>query len=196
MGRTSSVGCRVTTFDEGTRTVRNEVEGGILRVAVVGAGGWGEPARPHLLAPSGHASSARSWSAATRRGRGARGRRYGAAPYTDLDEMLDARAARPGHRSACRTRATSSRRCSSSARGVPLLVEKPLVFDLAEADALLAEAAERDLFFAINFNHRYAEPVQRRQGGRSTPASSGGSVVRDLALRRRGRTTARTRTPT
>ena len=26
---------------------------------------------------------------------------------------------------------------------------------------LLAEAAERDLFFAINFNHRYAEPVQR-----------------------------------
>jgi predicted dehydrogenase len=44
---------------------------------------------------------------------------------------------------------------------VPLLVEKPLVFDLAEADQLLAEAAERDLFFAINFNHRYAEPVLR-----------------------------------
>ncbi|MEO8528342.1 MAG: Gfo/Idh/MocA family oxidoreductase, partial [Pseudolysinimonas sp.] len=45
--------------------------------------------------------------------------------------------------------------------GVPLLVEKPLVFDLAEADILLAEAAQRDLFFAINFNHRYAEPVVR-----------------------------------
>ena len=45
--------------------------------------------------------------------------------------------------------------------GVPLLVEKPLVFDLAEADVLLAEAAERGLFFAINFNHRFAEPVQR-----------------------------------
>ena len=45
--------------------------------------------------------------------------------------------------------------------GVPLLVEKPLVFSVAEADQLLAEAAERGLFFAINFNHRYAEAVQR-----------------------------------
>ena len=45
--------------------------------------------------------------------------------------------------------------------GVPLLVEKPLVFDLEEADTLLAEAAARDLFFAINLNHRYAEPVKR-----------------------------------
>ena len=47
--------------------------------------------------------------------------------------------------------------------GVPLLVEKPLVFDLAEADQLLREAAERDLFLAINFNHRYAEPMLRAQ---------------------------------
>ena len=43
--------------------------------------------------------------------------------------------------------------------GYPLLVEKPLVFDLAEADRLLDEAAARNLFFAINFNHRYARPV-------------------------------------
>ena len=40
------------------------------------------------------------------------------------------------------------------------MVEKPLVFDLDEADVLLYEAAQRDLFFAINFNHRYAKPVQ------------------------------------
>jgi predicted dehydrogenase len=44
--------------------------------------------------------------------------------------------------------------------GVPLLAEKPLVFDLREADALLNEAAKRNLFFAINFNHRYARPVR------------------------------------
>jgi hypothetical protein len=35
--------------------------------------------------------------------------------------------------------------------GVPLLVEKSLVFDRAEADTLLDEAARRSLFFAINF---------------------------------------------
>ncbi len=44
--------------------------------------------------------------------------------------------------------------------GVPLLVEKPFVFDLAEADALLAAAEARGLFFAINFNHRTATPVR------------------------------------
>jgi predicted dehydrogenase len=44
--------------------------------------------------------------------------------------------------------------------GYPLLVEKPLAFDLAEADRLLAEAEKRGLFFAINFNHRYAKPMR------------------------------------
>ena len=44
-------------------------------------------------------------------------------------------------------------------RGVSLLVEKPLVFELAQADALLDAAGEQ--FFAINFNHRYAKTVQR-----------------------------------
>ena len=43
--------------------------------------------------------------------------------------------------------------------GFPLLVEKPLVFDLEEADILLREAEARSLFFAININHRYATPV-------------------------------------
>jgi predicted dehydrogenase len=43
--------------------------------------------------------------------------------------------------------------------GCPLLVEKPLVFDLGQADTLIEEAARRNLFFAINFNHHYARPV-------------------------------------
>ena len=54
--------------------------------------------------------------------------------------------------------------------GYPLLVEKPLVFDLHEADVLLAEAAARGLFFALNFNHRYPRPLQMArqavEGGR------------------------------
>ena len=44
--------------------------------------------------------------------------------------------------------------------GHALLVEKPLAFDLLEADQLLAEAEKRGLFFAINFNHRYAKPLR------------------------------------
>jgi len=44
--------------------------------------------------------------------------------------------------------------------GHPLLVEKPLAFDLRETDQLLAEAEKRGLFFAINFNHRYAKPLR------------------------------------
>lgn len=45
--------------------------------------------------------------------------------------------------------------------GIPLFVEKPFVFHLSEADQLLAAAATRKLFFAINFNHRWATPVQK-----------------------------------
>ncbi len=56
--------------------------------------------------------------------------------------------------------------------GFPLLVEKPLVFELDEADTLLAEAAERDLFFAINFNHRYARPMRLAAEARRSRSSS------------------------
>jgi myo-inositol 2-dehydrogenase/D-chiro-inositol 1-dehydrogenase len=44
--------------------------------------------------------------------------------------------------------------------GYPLLVEKPFAFDLREADQMLAEAEKRGLFFAINFNHRFAKPIR------------------------------------
>ncbi|MBA3710055.1 MAG: Gfo/Idh/MocA family oxidoreductase, partial [Planctomycetes bacterium] len=44
--------------------------------------------------------------------------------------------------------------------GFPLFVEKPLVFDLQEADQLLAAAKRKELFFGINFNWRWAKPVQ------------------------------------
>ncbi len=44
--------------------------------------------------------------------------------------------------------------------GTAVLAEKPLVFETDEADILLREAHEGDLFFAICFNHRYAAPVR------------------------------------
>ncbi|GAB3837405.1 Gfo/Idh/MocA family protein [Kribbella italica] len=129
-----------------------------LRVAVVGAGGWGrEHARVFARRPDCElvALAARTPESAARRAA-----EYGAAPYTDLAAML--RETEPDLVTVClpnEEHFEPTRFLLES--GVNLLVEKPLVFDLAEADELLRLAAERDLFFGINFNHRYAEPVVR-----------------------------------
>jgi myo-inositol 2-dehydrogenase/D-chiro-inositol 1-dehydrogenase len=84
---------------------------------------------------------------------------FGVPGYTDLEEMLQR--ARPELLTVC---LPNEGHFEPTLRiiqaGLPLLVEKPLVFELAQADTLLAEAADRDLFFAINFNHRYARPMQ------------------------------------
>ncbi len=129
-----------------------------MKVAVVGAGGWGEQhARvfadrtdTNLCALVGR-DPART---------AARAEAYRTTGYTDLDAMLDAEqpdlvtVSLPNEDHFATT-------LHLLRRGVPLLVEKPLVFDLGEADLLLAEAQSRDLFVAIDLNHRYAEPVVR-----------------------------------
>ncbi|WP_296666174.1 Gfo/Idh/MocA family oxidoreductase [Demequina sp.] len=129
-----------------------------LRIAVVGTGGWAEQharifsRRPdtELVAIVGRNQARTATRAAA----------YGAAPFTDVDSMLDA--ARPDLVTVCLpNEAHFEPTMHLLRRDVPLLVEKPLVFELDEADALLAEAEARGLFFAINLNHRFAEPVQR-----------------------------------
>ena len=129
-----------------------------LRVAVVGAGGWGEQhARVFARRPDTHLCAV---VARTPTSAGARAAAYGASPYTDIDAMIDAE--RPDLVTVCLpNEAHFAPTLQLLRRDVALLVEKPLVFDLAQADALLAEAAARGLFFGINFNHRFAEPVQR-----------------------------------
>lgn len=129
-----------------------------MRVAVVGAGGWGEQharifsRRPdtELVGVLGRDPERTATRAAA----------YGTQGFTDLDVMLEQ--ARPDLVTVC---LPNEQHFEVTLRlvkaGVPLLVEKPLVFDLREADTLLVEAAKRGLFFAINFNHRYAEPVAR-----------------------------------
>jgi predicted dehydrogenase len=129
-----------------------------LRVAVVGAGVWGEQharifaRRPdtELVAVVGRTAERAEQRAAA----------YGTTAYTSIDEML-ARA-RP---SLVTTSLPNEEHFAPTLqlirRGVALLVEKPLVFSLDEADQLISEAEQRGLFFAINFNHRYAGAVQR-----------------------------------
>lgn len=129
-----------------------------VRVAVVGTGGWGEQ---HARIFSDRTDTVLCAVVGRDPDRtAARAAAYGTTPYTDVDAMLDAE--QPDLVTmALPNEAHFTSTLHLIRRGVPLLVEKPLVFDLAEADTLLAEAAARGLFFAINLNHRYAEPVLR-----------------------------------
>src|SRR4051812_39605624 len=127
-----------------------------IRVAVVGTGGWGEQhARIFSRRPDTQLVAVVGRDAGRTQARAAA---YGTTAFTDVDTMLAE--ASPDLVTVC---LPNEQHYETTLRlvqaGVPLLVEKPLVFDLGEADRLLAEAAERDLFFAINFNHRFAEPV-------------------------------------
>ena len=129
-----------------------------LRVAVLGTGGW---ARQHARIFSRRPDTELVAIVGRDEGRtGARASEYGTTAYTDIDRMLAAE--HPDLVTVC---LPNEQHYEPTLRivqaGIPLLVEKPLVFDLDEADRLIEEAEQRDLFFAINFNHRYAEPVQR-----------------------------------
>lgn len=129
-----------------------------IKVALIGAGGWGrQHARVFSQRPDVEFCAIVGRTPEKTR---ARASEFGARAYTDIGEMLDRE--RPdlvslslpnqGHFEAT---------LQVIQAGYPLLAEKPLVFDLGEADTLISEAVNRDLFFAINFNHRYAQPVQK-----------------------------------
>jgi len=129
-----------------------------LRVAVVGPAGWGAQHRrvfagrpdTELVAIVGRDPER---TAAVAAADGTRG-------FTDITRML-AETAPDLVSVSLPNEAHFAPTLQLVRAGVPLLVEKPLVFDLGEADQLLTEASEGDLFFAIDFNHRYAEPVLR-----------------------------------
>lgn len=88
-----------------------------------------------------------------------RAERFGTRSYVNIEEMLDRE--RPDLVSVCLPNEGHFGPTLDIIRaGYHLFVEKPLVFDRDEAKTLLAEAERRELFFAINFNHRYAKPVQ------------------------------------
>jgi predicted dehydrogenase len=85
--------------------------------------------------------------------------RFGVPGYLDIDEMIERE--RPDLVSVCLPNEGHFEPTLRVIRaGFPLLVEKPLVFNLDEARELLDAAEERGLFFALNFNHRYAQPVR------------------------------------
>jgi myo-inositol 2-dehydrogenase/D-chiro-inositol 1-dehydrogenase len=127
------------------------------RVAVVGAGEWG---RQHARVFSAHPDAELvAIAGRTPERTEARARAHGVPGYVDLDAMLDRE--RPDLVTVCLPNEEHFEPTLALLQaGVALLVEKPLVFELDQADALLAEAERQETFFAINFNHRFAVPVQ------------------------------------
>jgi myo-inositol 2-dehydrogenase/D-chiro-inositol 1-dehydrogenase len=128
-----------------------------VKVALIGAGGWG---KQHARIFQNHQdvdfcaivgrNSEKTMS---------RAQSFGTKAYTSIEQMLIKE--QPDLVSLCLPNQSHFEATLQVIQaGVPLFVEKPLVFDLNEADILLNEAAKRNLFFAINFNHRYAVPVQ------------------------------------
>lgn len=127
-----------------------------LRIALIGSGYWGrhharlyrERSDTELCAIVGR--SERSSELATALATGF---------YRDLDRMLEEE--RPDLVCVCVPyQQQASVALQVIRRGFPLLIEKPLAASTADAEVLLREADERGLFFAINFNHRYARPFQ------------------------------------
>jgi myo-inositol 2-dehydrogenase/D-chiro-inositol 1-dehydrogenase len=133
---------------------------GRVKVALIGAGDWGlHHARIFAEHPDVNLCAIAGRTPERTR---ARAESFGTNHYLDIQQMLDSE--RPDLVSLC---LPNLEHFEPTLRvieaGYPLLVEKPLVFDLKEADTILNEAAKRDLFFAINFNHRYARPVLMAQ---------------------------------
>jgi myo-inositol 2-dehydrogenase / D-chiro-inositol 1-dehydrogenase len=128
-----------------------------IKVCLVGAGVWGwQHARVFSQRPDVTLSAVAGRSPEKTQ---ARASEFGLRAYVNLAEMLDTE--KPDLVSLSLPNLEHFEATKQVIKlGYPLLVEKPLVFDLAEADQLLAEAGKRSLFFAINFNHRYAKPIR------------------------------------
>ena len=128
-----------------------------VRVAVVGTGWWG---RQHARVFSSRKEA--RLCAVVGRGQDKTARRaaeFGVPAFVDLDRMLAE--VRPDLVAVCLPNTEHfAPTMQVIEAGVPLFVEKPLAFDLGECEALLEAAAARDLFFGINFNHRYAKPAR------------------------------------
>jgi predicted dehydrogenase len=124
----------------------------------VGAGSWGEQ---HARVFAGrHDTQLVGILGRTLERTAQRAAAYDTRPYTDMQSILAE--AEPDLVSVClpnEDHYNVTLRLIDS--GVNLLVEKPLVFQLDQADELLAHAEDKGIFFAINFNHRYAEPFLR-----------------------------------
>ena len=131
---------------------------GRTKVALIGAGDWGRQ-HARIFAARQDVDLCAVVGRTPERTR-ARAEEFGVNSYLDIQEMLDKE--RPDLVSLCLPNLGHfGPTLQVIEAGYPLLMEKPLVFDLEEAETLLDKASRRGLYFAINFNHRYARPVEK-----------------------------------
>lgn len=130
-----------------------------VRVGVVGTGEWWGREHARLFSRRSDTELV-AVVGRTKEKTESRAAEFGTTPYLDFHQMLEEQ--NPDLVSLCLPNEQHFETTLQTIEaGYPLLVEKPFVFDLEESKRLLAEAEERSLFFAINFNHRYAVPVIR-----------------------------------
>jgi len=126
-----------------------------MKIALIGTGGWG---RQHARVFSAHPDV--EFCAVVGRDpqrTQKRASEYGVNAYTDIGKMLEKE--QPDLVSLCLpNQGHFEPTLQVLEAGFPILVEKPLVFEIDQAERLLAVAGDR--FFAICFNHRYAKPVR------------------------------------
>ncbi|MBR4206639.1 MAG: Gfo/Idh/MocA family oxidoreductase [Clostridia bacterium] len=127
-----------------------------LRVAVIGAGGWGYQ---HARAFSSRSDTVLvSVTGRTEEKTRRRAEEFGVPYRLSIAEMLEKD--RPDFVSVCMPgQGTFAPTMEVIRAGIPLLVEKPLAYRLEEAETMVSEAKKRNLFFAIDFNHRYSIPA-------------------------------------
>ncbi len=128
-----------------------------INIALIGAGVWGEQhARIFSIHPEVNFCAIVGRTEKKTRVRAAK---YNVPYYFDIQDMLDNE--HPDLVSLCLPNQGHFEPTLQVIKaGFALFVEKPLAFDLQEADMLLQEAEKKGLFFAINLNHRYAKPVE------------------------------------
>jgi len=127
-----------------------------IRVCLIGAGQWGhQHARVFSRRPEVTLCAVAGRTLEKTKARAAE---FGLRAYTNVSQMLDTE--KPDLVSLSLPNLEHFEATMQVIQsGHSLLVEKPLVFDLREADQLITEAEKRGLFFAINFNHRFAKPL-------------------------------------
>ena len=128
------------------------------KVVLIGAGGWGDQ---HARILDAHpdvefAAVCGRTEAKTK----TRAKKYGVRYYLDIEKLLEAEKPDLVHISLPNTGHFEPTLKVIKA-GYPIFAEKPLVYSMEEADTLIEEAAKRNLWFGINFNHHYSIPYQK-----------------------------------